>query len=345
MNVSIDHIEKLLRNEGISSIKIDMSDKTAASTFKMDDGEFKYQDYIDLDFLEYLKNQHIKKISICVDKDILKKLRKLFPEDYLAAQFEDTPDVILEKVNIIKEINKYSRKKREYILMQEVIEPGKTAKDGNKVLFKQGAVITENMLNIIKKRISSSVKLQYSLNENGILVYVNNPGKNISMKIDILAVFAKAQIPVYVAETQDQAYNLFLQKKPKLLLLTFLDKAWESQDVFLRCIKYDPFLKFINYSSSPSANREKEHSKIMLTYNSGYKAALNQYKESRSDRKGNLEAKIRNPIMDKLEYIRHHYDRSHIISMHYYLFKLGLKYNVRTLEIMLEQIKKDNEGH
>ena len=77
--------------------------------------------------------------------------------------------------------------------------------------------------------------------------------------------------------------------------------------------------------------------KVIICMN---EAKINRFLEKQSVAKPNLENKMRNPIMDKIEYLRNNYNHQGHVEMAYYLHRLSNKFNVKTIEGILAKINR-----
>ena len=134
--------------------------------------------------------------------------------------------------------------------------------------------------------------------------------------------------------------ELYKTAYPKLCVFTNVDKSFESKELFLSLLEEDPFLKYINYNESPSKMRHQETKRIKALYDDKYETTINDYKAAKSEKKPNLDSKVRNLIMDKLEKLRENYSAKNFFEMKYYLFRTSDKYNVTLLMNILDKIKK-----
>ena len=180
-----------------------------------------------------------------------------------------------------------------------------------------GEILNDRKAASIISHLGSDYKVQYSYRENGALIFVNDSVSNIKLKIDLMALYSSFHFPILTGESVEECVDIFDKECPMLVVLTNLEKSWESKELFLNLYKKDPFLKYINYNESPSQNRAVETKKIRNLYDDTYENILVNYLEQKSKNKPNLENKLRNPIMDKIEFIR---IKKYLISINFSVF-------------------------
>lgn len=338
MEIPLRHLEALFKKTPFKKLYFDLSDLTQVNTFQIEGKEIGFQSHIDIDYLEKIRTKQVEKVSVCVGKDCLNALRELFPTSYLPFQFEENIPTLRNRMEFVERMNKLSKKRRELVLMEEIV--AKDAGDKERVIFKMNTVITENVFKKISLVLGEWEKIQCSYNEEGILVYVANPVENVKLRIDILALLSRSRFPIYNAESVADAIDIFYTKRPKLVILSHLEKAWESKEIYLTCLKADPFFHYVVYNESPSSAREEEYAKIQKIYNDDYQDSLDLFNGDKTKSKPLLEGAMKKPILDKIEIIRNNFSRKNFIEMQYYLHRLGARFNVTTLENILNKISR-----
>jgi len=335
MQVTLNHLKKLFSTNAVREVQFDLADLKSANIYNVSSGAINFRKHVDMEYLNELEKKRVEKVSVCIDKNILNQLRTLFPDDYSGYQFEEEPIMIKKRLELIKRMNQYSSIQRQLVLKQEII---KTSGIKQSIMLYEGTVLTAENIDVIIAAYDSRYKAQYSYNEDGILIFVDDPVKNIMLKIDMLALLSQLPHRIMFSETLDDAICMFQNTRPRIVLMTNLEKAWETKGIFLECIKADPFFHYINYDGSPAKNRGEEISRINALYLDNYESKLENFLANKNLSKPPLEGKIRNPLMDKIEYLRNNYSKKGYYELRYYIYRVGQKYNVTTIENIIDKI-------
>ncbi len=336
MEVPLRHIENLFKKTDIKKLSFDMSDIKASNAYTLVAGAIEYQTIIDQSYLEVLKAKKVEKVQVCVSRETLAELRKLFPSSYIAPQFEETLQDIKTRIDFLNKANKLSDRQRHVELRQELVHKDALGKE--KITFKLGTIIDDNFFKKAQGRVDPYEKIQCGYNEEGILLFVDNPVENVKLRIDMLALLSKSNYPIYSADTVQQGIDLFFDKHPKLVIFTHLDKSWECKEIFLAAVKKDPYFHYLSYNESPSGNRDEEYDRIERLYHSDYHEKFDQLSLEKSTNKPILDNEQKKPILDRIEMLRKSFSKKGFVELHYYLYKISSKYNVMTLENILNKV-------
>lgn len=339
MEVPITHIEKLFETGEFTRLQFDLSDMKFANSFKVSAGSIQFQSFIDSDYLRQIKERKIDKVAVCLPKPALNFMRNIFQKSYPNFQFEDKLDIIKRRLELINKLNSFSGFQRKLLIKQEIVYiDAQTGKE--KIALPLGSELNDKAIAKMETLISKEETIQYSYNEEGILVFISDPIKNMMLKIDILALLSQTNYPIIFCDTIDEALNKYRQNHPKLVIGTQLEKSWETKSLFLECYNNDVFNKFLNFDESPTRNRGVALAQVNFLYNDDYEAALQEHLIEKNKIKNNLDGKMRNPLMDKIEFIRQNYNKKNFIELKYYLHKIGKTYNVKTMVAILDKIEQ-----
>jgi hypothetical protein len=336
MEVPLRHIEALFKKTPIKSLTFDMSDSKASNAYTLVGGSIEIQTTIDQPYLEVLKSKKVEKVQVCVSRETLAELRRLFPSSYVPAQFEETLQDLKTRSDFIYKLNKCSERQRHVELMQEITHKDIAGRE--RVVFKLGTIVDDNFFKKATGRVDPYEKIQAGYNEEGILLYVPNPVENVKLRIDLLALLSKSNYPIYVADSTQQAIDIFFDKHPKLVIFTHLEKAWECKEIFLAAVKKDPFFHYFSYAESPSGNRDEEFARIEKLYHKDYQEKLDAFLLDKQTNKPTLDNEQKKPILDRIELLRRGFSKKGFVELQYYLHKVSAKFNVTTLENILNKV-------
>ncbi|MBD3216396.1 MAG: hypothetical protein GF311_27535, partial [Candidatus Lokiarchaeota archaeon] len=87
MIVQLAHLKRLFESEGISTVRLNVSDTSTTGGLSLSGDRIEYHDTLDQAQINMLLSRHVQTVDVMVDKDILAKLRKLFPGEYDPAQY------------------------------------------------------------------------------------------------------------------------------------------------------------------------------------------------------------------------------------------------------------------
>jgi hypothetical protein len=337
MEIPISHVKKILSETEVSSIQFDLSNLQVSNTFNIDVDSIDFQKDIDEAYLHVLEEKKVDKLALCVEKETLDYLRGFYPEQYAGFDFDENLEAVKQRLKFIANLNTHSKKRRTLILKQEILKIVGSTKH---ILFSVGTELTDEVIKRISAVHGSDFTVQYSYNDEGVLVFIDDPVKNVLLRIDIFALLSKTKLNIMYGQDLDEAKNMIISRSPRMIILTHLDKAWESKSLFMEAYEYDPFIKVINYSKSPAANRQGEIDKIKKLYYDDYTELLERYLKDKKIKKPNMEGKLRNPIMDRIDLISKNFSQKNYTEMKYYLFQIGKKYNVTTMENILSKVVK-----
>ncbi|MBN8215456.1 MAG: hypothetical protein J0L75_02390 [Spirochaetes bacterium] len=336
MEIPLRHLERLFAKTQIQKVFFDLTDLSQANAYSMQASGIDFQPHLDKAYLDKLKAKGVQKVSICANRDVMAHLRQLFPSEYVQPQFEDNLPNLQKRLELIEKMNKVSKKRRELLLKEEII--ARDTQERERVFLKSDTPINDLFFKKIATRPDAAERIQVSYNEEGILVFVSNPVENVKLRIDIAALVSMSNFPVTIQETSSQAIDAFLTKRPRLVVLTQLEKAWESKEVFLGCYKHDPFFHYLVYNESPSGKREEELNRILSLYNDDYQTKYDAFTMDKARNKPILDNEQKAPILARIEQLRQNFNRKNFIEMQFYLYRLGTRFNVTTLENILSKI-------
>lgn len=336
MEVPLRHLEKLFKETVLTRLTFDLTDLSQANTYTLEASGIEFKGFIDLSYLGRLKAKGVQKVSVCVPREALQKLRTLFPGVYPTAQFEESQNAIRSRLELIDKLNKISKRRRELLLIEELI--ARDSADRERVFIKSQTLINDVFFKKLATRPDAPERLQVSYNEEGILIYVANPVENVKLRIDLISLASMTNFPIHFAESAAQAIEMFHGERPRLVILTELDKQYESKEVFMAMQKHDPFFHYLVYNESPSGKREEELNRILSLYNDDYQSKYDSYTMDKAKNKPILDNEKKAPIMARIEALRQNYSRKAHVELAYYLHRAAAHYNVTTLENILSKI-------
>lgn len=337
MEVSFDLLDRYFEKFPESRIYFDMSDQRLVNTFQVQKGHIDFQPYIDSEYIKKLKKRSVNRVSLCLTNKLFDEFYTLSEHNLPTYDFYENLASILERLSLIKEVNKYSKKHRKLILAQEIHS---TDVQRPKLILPFGTEIEDPVIRQLNAKAHASDKFRFSYNERGVLLFVDDSKKNVTLRIDILALLSRLDVDIFFAASAEEARSIFDSKRPRLSIITHLEKSTESKDVFLHIYRNDPLANIVNYDESPAANRNEEITRVRMLYNTNYDENLESFKVEKNRDKPNLDGKNRNAIMDKIEHIRQNYNHRHFVEMNYYLYKVGKRFNVKTAETILNKIRE-----
>jgi len=335
MKIDVNHIEVFIKKYPDITIYLDLSDQTMANVFTLNGGNISFTRTLSEEHINTLVEKGLSKISICCSKEILNNLRKLFPETYEKNTFEDSLDIVNKKLKIFDKMNYYSKAKRQIYFMQDIVKENKINKSSI-VIFHSGEKITIKSIETLLMTFGHEFKIQYNESETGFLLFISDPVKHIKMRIDILALLSQTGFPIHETDDPNEIQDIVLKNKPKMLINTNLKTEWESKNAFLKYYEIDPFIKMYNFDNSPAYKKNLHLSAILEIYNGLYEDDLDIM--TNKPILNNLPGEIRNPLMDKITFLKNNFSYKLYIELKYHLFFLGKKYNVKTIMEILDKI-------
>ncbi|MBI4978815.1 MAG: hypothetical protein HZC28_15160 [Spirochaetes bacterium] len=342
MKIDIDDIKKI---EGIEDYKLqlDIKDYTLAQMYSLKDGKIQSNRILTVAYLNELLERKLRYINVIIPKAILKELRAKYPAIFPKAQYTETFSSLKAKFDVFQIMNKTSKKQRRMFLAEDIYtyEPGV---DKYNVVAPNGEEVTAGLIRTLEQfGIKNDFAIDYNENEKGVLVFVPST-KNFKLRVDILAILANAEYEILDGETPAEAYKLYQEKVPKLVILGSLASESQAKEMFLYLGEYDPFAKVLKYDESPSGNRIEELRKIKLAYEKDYRLIV-QEREVEDTRLKQVERKELTQeqmklLLGKIKSIQAHVSVPEYVDTWFLVNQLSKTYDLKGMEIMLKRIRK-----
>lgn len=331
-------VSVLSKIENIDSlnIKFNRKDPSIAAIYSISSGRIEKSYIVTKEYITQLQQRGVVKVSINTDREFLKLIKNISPEVLVEPTGEKPLGELFMWANEYEIMNMKSQKKRSIKILEDVYSTDINIVSGEReMLIEYGAILNSKLMGRVKKYINPLQKVYYKDSEEGVLVFVPDV-KNFKLKVDLFAILATFDFPIYDAKTTLEAVELYKSKSPKLVILGNLSGSIESKKVFLEIEEYDPYVKKLNYDESPASNRRFETERIKNNYYSGYTKFLEVEKRS----KESLPEEIKNTIFESLQKLQQKWSLEEYIETAYVIKQFGRVFNVTAIWHMLQNIKR-----
>jgi len=333
MDISIQELSQIQNLEDMD-IHYNVHDPKIYALFQSFKNEIEFDGLVKKDFLEFLKRKQVVGLSVMSNSNLLEYLRKKNPVKYPNPNSQMTITELLEKSEEYIALNKKSQKQRRIIVLQDVhyenLRLNKIVK-----IIPYNSYIGEKSVAALKQYQDYIGNIDALDSESGALVFVPDV-KDFKLKVDLFALLATFDFPIYDSASVDEAFEIYKSKNPKIVVLTNLDSDVRSKELLLKLEDFDPFVKKLNFVESPASHKEREIKRIGRYYSSGYKELM----KNADFGKETLPEEIKITILDSIKDVESHFSKELFYEKAYALKQFGRYFNITILWKMLKNIEK-----
>jgi len=318
------------------NISFNRKDPAIAAIYRVSGGRIEKSYIVTKDYLTHLHQSGVIKVSINTNRKIIELLKEIAPDLFLQPTGEKPLGELFMWATEYEIMNMKSQKRRNIKILEDIYSTEiNIISHRREMLIEYGSVLNSKLMGRVKKYVNPTQKVYYKDSEEGVLVFVPEV-KNFRLKVDLFAILATFDFPIYDAKNTFEAIHLYKSKSPKLVILGNLSGSIDSKKVFLEIEEYDPYVKKLNYDQSPASNRKFETERIKNYYYSGYTKFLEVEKRS----KESLPEEIKNTIFDSIQKLQQKWSMNEYIETAYAVKQFGRVFNVTAIWHMLQNIKR-----
>jgi hypothetical protein len=322
----------------ISSFEIhyDRKDSKLVQLISNYKDKFDFNGTLDSAHIQFLDNIGTTLFPVISNKKLLDYLRKKYPNHF------PTPNQTLPLAEIIQRSEEYmimsgrSAKKRKIIVLQDVyyfdLRTGKDLK-----IIPYNTSLGEKSLETLKRFADHDKPIEILDSEQGALVFIPDL-KDFKLKIDLFAILATFDFPIYDAASLKDAMNIYKEKTPRLVIIANLDTNIDSKEFLIELEEFDPFVKKMNYTESPATNKKKEIERIRHHYEAGYKEIIAMLKDN--DQKENLPEEIKLTILNSIKELEENFSPMQFYEKAFALKQFGRYFNIKMYWNMMINLKQ-----
>ena len=282
----------------------------------------------------FLLSKQVVSFSIMSNQKILEYLRKIEPKKYILPNIKMSITDLIQRSEEYLQLNKKSHKQRRLIVLQDVYYENLRLNKLIKII-PYNSYIGEKSIGLLKPYHDYAEDIDVLDSESGVLVFVPD-AKDFKLKVDLFALLATFDFPIYDSESVDNAFSIYQNKNPKIVVLANLDSDVRSKELLLRLEDYDPFVKKLNFVESPASHKDREIKRLGRYYSSGYKEVM----KNADFGKEPLPEEIKITILDSLRDVETNFSKELFYEKAYALKQFGRYFNISILWNMLKNIEK-----
>jgi len=335
MRVKLSILSKI---EGIDSYNItfNRNEPAVAAIFSIFDRKILKTYNVTKEYINNLIQRGVVEVSINTNRTIMELLKKIAPEIFITPTGEKKLGELFMLADEYETMNLKSHKNRFLKILEDVYSTELNIRTGESdMLIEYGTVLNSKVISRVKKYIDPLQKVYYKDSEEGVLVFVPNV-KDFKLKVDLFAILAGFDFPIYDAKNVYDAISIYKEKSPKLVVFGNLAGSLEAKKALLEIEEYDPYVKKLNYDESPSSNRRFEADRIKNNYETGYAKFLAIEKSD----KESLPEEIKEIILKRIGLLQQKWSDEEYIETAYALKQFGRTFNITALWNMLQNLKK-----
>ncbi len=300
--------------------------------------KFDFHGIFNQEHIQFLTSQNITMFPILSNKMILDRLREKFPAHFPKPNASMTIKEIIQATEEYVNMNTKTTKKRRLIILEDVIYYDLRLGRGIKII-PYNSMTSEKSIEILKKYADHDKPIEVLDSENGVLVFIPDV-KDFKLKIDLFAILATFDFPIYDAATLKEAMALYKEKTPKLVIIANLDTNIDAKEFLIELEEYDPYVKKMNYTETPATNRNKEISRIKHHYLAGYKEIIEMLKDN--ELKESLPEEIKKTILNSIKELESNFSPLQFYEKAFALKQFGRYFNIKMYWNMMLNLKKKN---
>lgn len=298
--------------------------------------KFDFHGTLDDSHIQFLGSIGTTLFPVITNKKLLDYLRTKYPNHY------PTPNLTLKLADIIQRSEEYlimagrSTKKRKMVVLQDVyyFDP-RTGKDLKIIPY--NSFIGEKSLEALKRFADHDKPIEVMDSEQGALVFIPDV-KDFKLKIDLFAILATFDFPIYDAASLKDAMTLYTEKTPRLVIIANLDTNIDSKEFLIELEEFDPFVKKMNYTESPASNKKKEIDRVRHHYDAGYREIIAMMKDN--EQKENLPEEIKISILNSIKELEQNFSPMQFYEKAFALKQFGRYFNIKMYWNMMINLKK-----
>jgi hypothetical protein len=315
------------------NLRYDMRDSRIISLIASQKEKFSFTGNLTMEFLQYVGSRSHSVVPVISSPELLAYLRKQVPDQHPCPNGKLPFSQVLDLSAEYGHMNDRSKKKRRLTVLQDIYvhEGGRDVK-----IVPYNSFIADKNVKGLQRHAAFPGEIDVLDSESGVLVFVPDV-KDFKMKVDLFALLAGFDFPIYDSGSVDEAMQIYREKSPKMAILTSLDSMLESKELLLELEEYDPFIKKLNYTESPSTNREKETQRIRHHYFSGYKEMIETDKEEAA--KDVLPEQIKNTILASIKELEKNFSKPAYYEKLYALKQFGRYFNTGIYWKMMQGLR------
>ena len=333
MDISIQELSQIQNLEDMD-IHYNVHDPKIYALYQSFKNEIEFDGQVKKDFLDFLKSKQVVSVSVMSNSNLLEYLRKKNPVKYPKPNSQITITELLEKSKEYIALNKKSQKQRRIVVLQDVhyenLRLNKIVK-----IIPYNSYIGEKSVEALKQYKDYQGNIDVQDSESGVLVFVPD-AKDFKLKVDLFALLATFDFPIYDSSSVDEAFEIYKSKKPRIVVLTNLDSDVRSKELLLKMEDFDPFVKKLNFVESPASHKDREIKRIGRYYSSGYKELM----KNADFGKELLPEEIKISILDNIKDVESNFSKELFYEKAYALKQFGRYFNITILWNMLKNIEK-----
>jgi len=315
-------------------LRYDTRDSRIVSMMSSQKDKFSFTGDLTMEFLQFVGSHSHSVVQVVSSPELLAYLRRQMPDQHKTPNKKMPFSQVLELSEEYGRMNDRSRKKRRLTVLQDIYihEGGRD----QKIVSYDTFIADRNVKNLQRHGAAYPGAIDVLDSENGVLVFVPDV-KDFKLKVDLFALLAGFDFPIFDSSSVDEALQIYREKSPKMVILTNLEGALESKELLLELEEFDPFVKKLNYTESPSTNREKETKRIEHHYFSGYKEMLETDKEETA--KDVLPEQIKNTILASVKELEKNFTKQAFYKKLYALKQFGRYFNIGIYWKMMQGLR------
>ncbi len=294
--------------------------------------------FTDVHFQKFQEKQ-IKQVNLLVGSEFKHELLHKFSDEYPTSHGSVRLDILVEEADNYTYMNRKSRKKRTIIVLDDITIPNPSNPNIQSIIVNYGEMLTQKILPTLKHREIMQDQVEYRLNEEGVLIFV--PGsENFKLQIDLVAILGQFDFPLYNATEVEEAFKIYAEKRPRLVIIGKLGENILSKELFLFLQEYDPYVKKMDYKESPAKYRSEEQMRIKKNYFRNYGGFIAAEKEQ----KENLPDDIRRSLLDSITPFHRKFQKDAFIEKAFAIKQFDRTFNIQMIWQQILTIRSKNSA-
>jgi len=332
-------------------IQIDTADLEKSHVFSLKDGDIVKQKIVTKLHLYDLLNKQVKTVTIVPGEKqfsiIINFLRDRFPKIFPKPTNVFSLHQLETMISMYDEMNKYSTKKREIYLLQEIVTPPHPVTDKKDILIPYLSKINSKTIEKMNKQFSAGQTFDCLETEKGILIVTISRNQQDTLNTIMAATDLVARLEKYfqldLAYEIQEALEKFQKNLPRLVVFgNYKYKDADNKDIinakarytYLELRNLDIYMKslFIDQVNLQE-NREKLAREIRGAYNQPYSIESVESKIP-------LKEAEKKKFQDLLDKLNKYYSKEDFLKLSIQLKCLEPTHHVSFLKNQLQNIHK-----